>query len=328
MGGWTDGRKDGWMARKKYVKENNKIILILFHFENFFCMPYFIFTLYSQVWFGLNLIVISISMLFILFEGFKEFREPPYDFIIRSTNLTPGEGLLRYYHTESYPVLWVIVGDMAIALVFTIDLVVRFIVSPRKKRFLLNMFTISDLISNLVVPVILLSYFVSSLLGNMISDEAKEVIYYVAILRNLRVIRLLEAMLHYHNFRLMMVTMRRSLVDILLLSILIFTIAFVYGNVMFYVELRKDVFGTVFQAMWYVVVTISTVGYGDFYPVTRVGYVVGMLCITSGVLFTAMTTTVFVNKFIEISTAVEKHLRLEERQQNKCKSSNVNNTNM
>jgi voltage-gated potassium channel len=52
------------------------------------------------------------------------------------------------------------------------------------------------------------------------------------------------------------------------------------------------------QAIWWALVTISTVGYGDFYPVTTLGHVIGAMVIISGVSFFGVISGYMASVFI------------------------------
>lgn len=56
---------------------------------------------------------------------------------------------------------------------------------------------------------------------------------------------------------------------------------------------------TIFEAFYWAFVTLSTVGYGDFVPVTDLGRSVAMLIIISGVAVIAFTTSIVVSAFTE-----------------------------
>jgi voltage-gated potassium channel len=58
------------------------------------------------------------------------------------------------------------------------------------------------------------------------------------------------------------------------------------------------------DALWYVIVTMSTVGYGDFYPVTSTGRVIGSLIIVVGVGVFGTLTGFLANMFLTPSEAV------------------------
>ncbi|MFJ7847994.1 potassium channel family protein [Peribacillus sp. NPDC097206] len=65
----------------------------------------------------------------------------------------------------------------------------------------------------------------------------------------------------------------------LFLTIILFLL--VFGWLIHLVE--PDNFPSVFEGIWWAIVTISTVGYGDFTPLTKFGRILGMLLILSGV---------------------------------------------
>ena len=52
------------------------------------------------------------------------------------------------------------------------------------------------------------------------------------------------------------------------------------------------------QAIWWTLVTISTVGYGDYYPVSTVGHVIGALVIMSGVSFFGVISGYMASVFV------------------------------
>ena len=65
----------------------------------------------------------------------------------------------------------------------------------------------------------------------------------------------------------------------LLLTIILFL--FLFGWLIHLIE--PDNFPSIFEGIWWAIVTTSTVGYGDFTPITKLGRIIGMLLILSGV---------------------------------------------
>lgn len=66
---------------------------------------------------------------------------------------------------------------------------------------------------------------------------------------------------------------------------------------------------TASDAIWWVYVTITTVGYGDRYPVTNVGRVVGMVVMFVGVGLFAVMTGFLANKFLPSNDSSESELK-------------------
>lgn len=56
------------------------------------------------------------------------------------------------------------------------------------------------------------------------------------------------------------------------------------------------------QAIWWSIVTISTVGYGDYYPVTTIGHIIGTLVIICGVSFFGVISGYMASVFVSPDT--------------------------
>jgi voltage-gated potassium channel len=63
-------------------------------------------------------------------------------------------------------------------------------------------------------------------------------------------------------------------------------------------EAQPDKFSSILDAMWWGVVTLGTVGYGDVFPVTPLGKVLGGFAILAGIAFIAMPTAILAGGFL------------------------------
>merc|ERR1719379_2148894 len=59
-------------------------------------------------------------------------------------------------------------------------------------------------------------------------------------------------------------------------------------------------FGNIAHACWLAIVTMTTVGYGDKYPKSFQGRVIGVICILSGILLIALPTAIVGQNFQEV----------------------------
>lgn len=73
------------------------------------------------------------------------------------------------------------------------------------------------------------------------------------------------------------------------------------SSLLFYAEhaAQPDVFSSIPAAMWWGIVTLTTVGYGDVYPITSAGRVMGGIFALSAVLLIAMPTAILGAAFVE-----------------------------
>lgn len=124
----------------------------------------------------------------------------------------------------------------------------------------------------------------------------------VRVLRIFRVFRVFK-ILRYSNaidrFKLAMKSIREELAVFLLGAIVIVYLCSV-GIYYFESEAQPDQFGSVFHCMWWAIVTLTTVGYGDAVPVTAGGRLftsvvllvgVGMVAVPTGLFASALTRT-------------------------------------
>ena len=62
----------------------------------------------------------------------------------------------------------------------------------------------------------------------------------------------------------------------------------------------KDDFDSIMNSAWFVLVTLSTVGYGDSTPSTDAGHVIAAAAIVAGVLFMSMPLAIVGNNFVTV----------------------------
>ena len=78
------------------------------------------------------------------------------------------------------------------------------------------------------------------------------------------------------------------------------------GSLMYWAEAdaQPDKFGSIPRALWWAIVTLTTVGYGDTYPVTLLGKIMAAFISITGVMLIALPTGLFAASFTE---GIERH---------------------
>lgn len=121
-------------------------------------------------------------------------------------------------------------------------------------------------------------------------------------LRWLRVVRLLR-LLKISNYSYALEDLASAIYEerrSFLASLYLFTIALFSASAMMYVvenEAQPDVFASIPESMWWALITLTTVGYGDVSPITPVGKMVGALTALMGVCTVALLTGIIANAF-------------------------------
>ncbi|TPV93622.1 MAG: ion transporter [Myxococcales bacterium FL481] len=117
--------------------------------------------------------------------------------------------------------------------------------------------------------------------------------------RLLRVIRLLDLGGSAGAHRMMRQMLRSSRYELLMTLHLATVLVLVASTAIYYIErdAQPDVFGSIPASMWWAVVTLTTVGYGDVYPVTPLGRVLGGVIATLGIGVFALPTAILGGAF-------------------------------
>lgn len=78
-------------------------------------------------------------------------------------------------------------------------------------------------------------------------------------------------------------------------------LALICASLMYYAEgnVQPDKFPNIPAAMWWSIITITTIGYGDVYPITPIGKLIGVFTALLGILMIALPTGVFGAAFVE-----------------------------
>ncbi len=134
------------------------------------------------------------------------------------------------------------------------------------------------------------------------------------ILRLLRVFFMCRLARYYRSLAIMMMALNASRKELLLLGILLFFCATIYGSLIYYIELSNDKIHNIPFGYWWALVTMTTVGYGDVYPVSTFGYIIGSACAITGILIIALPVPVISQNFTIYYQSVKQIDRMQQRE--------------
>uniref|UniRef100_A0A914UMP1 BTB domain-containing protein n=1 Tax=Plectus sambesii TaxID=2011161 RepID=A0A914UMP1_9BILA len=199
---------------------------------------------------------------------------------------------------------------------FAFELVGQLLFCPKLGRFLKSPLTIIDIIA-------IISFVLDSVVKVLVANDvikffdaqaSKEVLELFAIVRILRLFKLAQ---HYTAFKVLAQTFKAS--SRVLALILFFVILFVVLLASFIYCAERIMYNPnnrltdAVQSLWWAIITLTTIGYGDYVPMTFSGKLVGSLAALASVLVVAFPVPVIVANFSNLYLHMRARAKLPKR---------------
>lgn len=168
-------------------------------------------------------------------------------------------------------------AEWAFTVVFTVEYVLRLLCAPRPWRYATSFFGVVDLAA--LLPTYL-SLFV----------PGGQALLSVRLLRILRVFRVLKLAQHVQEARLIARALARARHKITVFLTAVLTLVVIIGALMYLVEGPENGFTSIPLSMYWAIVTICTVGYGDIAPHTDFGRFIASVAMIVGYGIIAVPT--------------------------------------
>ncbi|KAL5261885.1 hypothetical protein ACHWQZ_G007552 [Mnemiopsis leidyi] len=169
---------------------------------------------------------------------------------------------------------------------FTLDVVMRFITTQSPGKLITSVMTWIDIMS--VLP-----FYIQNCL-----KISKSNISGLRVIRLARVFRMFKLFRRSKKLALIALSLKRSASELLLFVLVWGLGVIIFSVIMYYAEGdRNPKMNSILATCWWAVATMSTVGYGDVYPRTPTGQVVGTVVSFLSMIFLAMPLTIIVSSF-------------------------------
>lgn len=175
---------------------------------------------------------------------------------------------------------------------FTLEFLIRVTASPKLWLFIRSSVNLIDMVATL-------SFYLDLTLQRFASHlENADFLEFLSIIRIMRLFKLTR---HSSGLKILIQTFRASAKELTLLVFFLVLGIVIFASLVYYAERTqynpKNDFKSIPLGLWWALVTMTTVGYGDMVPKTYLGMFVGALCALAGVLTIALPVPVIVSNF-------------------------------
>jgi voltage-gated potassium channel len=216
------------------------------------------------------LALIAFSVFLVMFESVSEYS--------------------RRYETQLLVTEWIVTG------LFTLEYLARLITVERKLRYARSFFGIIDLLA--ILPVYLSLFF-----------PGAQSLLVIRSLRLLRVFRVFKMARWLSEANYLIRALRASSRKIAVFLVVVVLINVIVGSTMYLIEGPERGFDSMFRGVYWSIVTMSTVGFGDIAPSTGIGQVLAAMLMIVGYSIIAVPTGIVSAEVASEKRMLEKSCR-------------------
>jgi voltage-gated potassium channel len=178
---------------------------------------------------------------------------------------------------------------------FAIEYVVRLYCSPKPLRYAFSFYGLIDLLA--ILPALL----------TLLYPDAQYLLI-IRVIRMLRVFRVLKLSPYLRQANFLLTALRGSKQKITVFFACIAILVTVFGTLMYVIEGPAHGFTSIPKGIYWAVVTLTTVGFGDIVPKTPLGQALSTLVMITGYSIIAVPTGIFTAELATAMRGGEEHL--------------------
>ena len=128
------------------------------------------------------------------------------------------------------------------------------------------------------------------------------------ILRIFRVFRLLKVGRHSQALHFVVQAIKERRTELFMTVVVVVFMLVVSSSLMYYAERdhQPDVFSSIPESMWWGIVTLTTIGYGDATPISPTGKILGGIVALLGIGLFALPTGILASSFMQVVRTKDK----------------------
>jgi len=192
--------------------------------------------------------------------------------------------------------------EWVFTITFTMEYLLRIYSSPRPLKYMTSFFGVIDLLA--VLPTYLGLFF----------DQSTFLLTFRA-LRLLRMFRIFKLGRYLSEAAILVRALQSSIYKIIVFFGAVLTLVLVLGSLIYLIEGEEHGFTSIPQSIYWAIVTVTTVGYGDIAPATVLGKMLASIAMLTGYSIIAVPTGII---SVEIGRAVRDGMKSGKRICNSC----------
>ena len=177
-----------------------------------------------------------------------------------------------------------VVLEWIITVFFSIEYALRIICTPNWRWYIFSFYGVIDLIS--ILPVYL-SFFV----------QGSKFLSIIRILRLLRIFRILDLVQFTQQANQLKRALKNSQTKILVFIYFVLVLSVILGALMYVIEPHDKAFTSIPRSIYWCIVTLTTVGYGDVVPTTAFGQIMASIIMILGYGIIAVPTGIVTSEY-------------------------------
>ncbi|MFD0762349.1 ion transporter [Lutibacter aestuarii] len=186
------------------------------------------------------------------------------------------------------------ISEWIITILFTIEYIARIISIKKPKNYIFSFYGIIDLLAT--IPKYLSLIFVGT-----------HALIALRAIRLLRVFRILKLVRYSGASRILISALKSSRIKIIVFLFVVILLTIILGTIMYLIEGPKNGFTSIPQSMYWAIVTLTTVGYGDISPQTPFGQFIASIVMILGYGIIAVPTGIVTSELAKTDNFVPKN---------------------